>query len=393
MKLVTAIVKPFRLDDVKDALKAHGVQGLTVSEVQGFGRQRGHTEVYRGAEYEVDFVPKVRVEVLVDDAEADAVVDTIVGVGPDRQDRRRQGVGDDRRHGGPGPHRRGGSRRLVTPGERRDVTCTTAARLRARRPSSSPIRPSRGVGVRSRARRRRRRRAARPPSTTHGSPTSRWSRSARTRGGSCARAPTSTSCSSTTDIPTSRDSPTRCGIRSGTRGSSSGTRRGRRRRSRKLAARDRDTLTALLDGRVVGGGARRRSVPQVVDDARRAAPSATARALVARLADDSMLRQRRPGPIAEMLEPEPQGRCRGPPRPPGARVGAGGASAGPGSPGSSRPACSSTTTSPILDDGAGAAARRPGRAAPGHRVVGPTSWRCRSRTRSRRRSATPMPTR
>ena len=78
MKLVTAIVKPFRLDDVKDALKAHGVQGLTVSEVQGFGRQRGHTEVYRGAEYEVDFVPKVRVEVLVDDAEAEGVVDTIV---------------------------------------------------------------------------------------------------------------------------------------------------------------------------------------------------------------------------------------------------------------------------------------------------------------------------
>ena len=79
MKLVTAIVKPFRLDDVKDALKAQGVQGLTVSEVQGFGRQRGHTEVYRGAEYEVDFVPKVRVEVLVDDAVADAVVETIVG--------------------------------------------------------------------------------------------------------------------------------------------------------------------------------------------------------------------------------------------------------------------------------------------------------------------------
>ena len=78
MKLVTAIVKPFRLDDVKDALKARGVQGLTVSEVQGFGRQRGHTEVYRGAEYEVDFVPKVRVEVLVDDAEAQGIVDTIV---------------------------------------------------------------------------------------------------------------------------------------------------------------------------------------------------------------------------------------------------------------------------------------------------------------------------
>src|SRR3954453_8371464 len=79
MNLIAAIVKPFKLDDVKNALELIGVQGLTVSEVQGFGRQRGHTEVYRGAEYEVDFVPKVRVEVLVDDAGADAVVDTLVG--------------------------------------------------------------------------------------------------------------------------------------------------------------------------------------------------------------------------------------------------------------------------------------------------------------------------
>ncbi len=78
MKLVTAIVKPFKLDDVKDALKGLDVQGMTVSEVQGFGRQRGHTEVYRGAEYTVDFVPKVRVEVLTDDAEADRVVEAIV---------------------------------------------------------------------------------------------------------------------------------------------------------------------------------------------------------------------------------------------------------------------------------------------------------------------------
>ena len=68
MKLITAIIKPFKLDDVKDALKEAGIQGLTVSEVQGFGRQRGHTEVYRGAEYEIDFVPKVRVEVVADDA-------------------------------------------------------------------------------------------------------------------------------------------------------------------------------------------------------------------------------------------------------------------------------------------------------------------------------------
>ena len=77
MKLVTAIIKPFKLDDVKDALKALDVQGMTVSEVQGFGRQRGHTEVYRGAEYTVDFVPKVRVEVLSDDADVTRIVDAI----------------------------------------------------------------------------------------------------------------------------------------------------------------------------------------------------------------------------------------------------------------------------------------------------------------------------
>ena len=77
MKLITAIVKPFKLDDVKDALKLAGVQGMTVSEVQGFGRQRGHTEVYRGAEYTVDFVPKVRVEIVIDDADVERVVDAI----------------------------------------------------------------------------------------------------------------------------------------------------------------------------------------------------------------------------------------------------------------------------------------------------------------------------
>ena len=77
MRLVTGIVKPFKLDDVKTALESFGVQGMTVSEVQGFGRQRGHTEVYRGAEYTVAFVPKVRVEVLVDDADAADVVEII----------------------------------------------------------------------------------------------------------------------------------------------------------------------------------------------------------------------------------------------------------------------------------------------------------------------------
>jgi nitrogen regulatory protein P-II 1 len=78
MKLVTAIIKPFTLDEVKAALEQLGVLGMTVSEVQGFGRQKGHTEVYRGAEYSVDFVPKIRVEVLVDDATADKVVDAVV---------------------------------------------------------------------------------------------------------------------------------------------------------------------------------------------------------------------------------------------------------------------------------------------------------------------------
>ena len=77
MRLVTAVIKPFKLDDVKTALEAFGVQGLTVSEVQGYGRQRGHTEVYRGAEYTVSFVPKVKLEVLVDDADATDTVDVI----------------------------------------------------------------------------------------------------------------------------------------------------------------------------------------------------------------------------------------------------------------------------------------------------------------------------
>ncbi|MDX6286894.1 MAG: nitrogen regulatory protein 1 [Frankiales bacterium] len=78
MKLVVAVVKPFRLGDVKEALDGLGVHGMTVSEVQGYGRQRGHTEVYRGAEYVVEFVPKVRVEVVVDDADADRVVEAVV---------------------------------------------------------------------------------------------------------------------------------------------------------------------------------------------------------------------------------------------------------------------------------------------------------------------------
>ena len=78
MKLIVGIVKPFKVDDVKDALHEIGVQGLTVSEVQGYGRQRGHTEVYRGAEYTVDFVPKVKMEVLVDDDDAPRVAQMLI---------------------------------------------------------------------------------------------------------------------------------------------------------------------------------------------------------------------------------------------------------------------------------------------------------------------------
>lgn len=78
MKLVTAIVKPHKLDEVKEALQELGIQGLTVSEVRGYGRQRGHTEVYRGAEYTVEFVPKVKLEILIDDAQTDDVLDAII---------------------------------------------------------------------------------------------------------------------------------------------------------------------------------------------------------------------------------------------------------------------------------------------------------------------------
>ncbi|MSO88322.1 MAG: P-II family nitrogen regulator [Acidimicrobiia bacterium] len=74
MKLITAVIKPFKLDDVKEALKAAGINGMTVTEVQGFGRQSGHTEVYRGAEYTVEFVPKVKIELLVDDSRSDDII-------------------------------------------------------------------------------------------------------------------------------------------------------------------------------------------------------------------------------------------------------------------------------------------------------------------------------
>jgi len=78
MKLITAVIKPFKLDDVKNAIKDAGLKGITVTEVQGFGRQSGHTEVYRGSEYTVDFVPKVELKILVDSSDVDRIIDVIV---------------------------------------------------------------------------------------------------------------------------------------------------------------------------------------------------------------------------------------------------------------------------------------------------------------------------
>ena len=78
MKVVVAVIKPFKLDDVKESLKTVGVQGLTMTEVQGFGRQGGHTETYRGAEYTIDLVPKIRLEILIDDSQVDEVVESVM---------------------------------------------------------------------------------------------------------------------------------------------------------------------------------------------------------------------------------------------------------------------------------------------------------------------------
>ena len=107
MKLISAIIKPFKLDDVRAALSELGVSGMTVTEVKGFGRQRGHTELYRGAEYVVDFVPKTRIEVAVKDSLVDQVIEAIVGRRPHRQGRRRQDLHLRPRARHPHPHRRG----------------------------------------------------------------------------------------------------------------------------------------------------------------------------------------------------------------------------------------------------------------------------------------------
>ena len=106
MKFVTAIIKPFKLDEVREALSAIGVQGITVTEVKGFGRQKGHTELYRGAEYVVDFLPKVKIEVAIKRRPARPGDRGDREVGEYRQDRRRQDLRLRSRAGHPHPHRR-----------------------------------------------------------------------------------------------------------------------------------------------------------------------------------------------------------------------------------------------------------------------------------------------
>ena len=106
MKLVTAVVKPHKWEDVRAALETLGVTGMTVSEVSGYGRQKGHTEVYRGAEYDIALVPKIRIEIVVDDADTERRRADPRRRRPDRPDRRRQGLGDARRDRRPGAHRR-----------------------------------------------------------------------------------------------------------------------------------------------------------------------------------------------------------------------------------------------------------------------------------------------
>ena len=110
MKLVTAVIKPHKWEDVREALETFGVTGMTVSEVSGYGRQKGHTEVYRGAEYDIALVPKIRIEIVVDDADARRRGRDHREDRADRTDRRRQGVGQPGGHGHPGPHRRAGRR-------------------------------------------------------------------------------------------------------------------------------------------------------------------------------------------------------------------------------------------------------------------------------------------
>ena len=128
MKKVEAIIKPFKLDDVKEALTGIGIIGMTVSEVRGFGRQKGHTELYRGGEYTVDFLPKIKIEVVVPDNFVDKVAEVVAGGCQDRQHRRRQDLRYPGRERRPYPYRRARPERaLVTRTQEDNVKRLTLA--------------------------------------------------------------------------------------------------------------------------------------------------------------------------------------------------------------------------------------------------------------------------
>ena len=114
MKKIEAIIKPFKLDEVKEALQEVGLQGITVTEAKGFGRQKGHTELYRGAEYVVDFLPKVKIEVVLADDMVERAVEAIQQRRPDRPHRRRQDLRLQHRGSHPHPHRRNRRRRHLS---------------------------------------------------------------------------------------------------------------------------------------------------------------------------------------------------------------------------------------------------------------------------------------
>ena len=113
MKKIEAIIKPFKLDEVKEALAKQNINGMTVSEVKGFGRQKGHTELYRGAEYVVDFLPKIKIEILVSDEQAALAAETIIADRQDRPHRRRQALRAAGRGRRPHPNRRTGRERAL----------------------------------------------------------------------------------------------------------------------------------------------------------------------------------------------------------------------------------------------------------------------------------------
>ena len=160
MKMVTAIIKPFKLDEVREALTAIGVQGITVTEVKGFGRQKGHTELYRGAEYVVDFLPKVKIEAAVADDHRRARHRGDRGLGPHRQDRRRQDLRLRPRAGRPHPHRRNRQGSALTHTTRKNNTMKKLLASPRARPARARLRRQRRLAQAAAGARRRGRRGA-----------------------------------------------------------------------------------------------------------------------------------------------------------------------------------------------------------------------------------------